>query len=227
MSREFLWIQFLLVFVCATTQKDCGEGCSKGLPGVPGMAGAKGEKGDEGKPGVTQLDSCDRVRLGERDSFLAETFSASLHNSPTPESYQHHLTCGHWAWCCALINAEWQALIVHWIHVCMAGCVFLSVWHNIVPAVKPRCDNFLCCLFPVFRETAERTGDTSSGQLRLPSPPMHLHIHLKRHVNISSCLIYLPCRVTDPALDHLVFQERLDHLEGKESLWVCHSVFKV
>lgn len=45
-------------------QANCGgEGCSQGLPGVPGMAGAKEEKGDSGKPGVTPMDSCDRVRL--------------------------------------------------------------------------------------------------------------------------------------------------------------------
>lgn len=53
----------MCVFVCSITQEECEGGCSQGLPGVPGMSGAKGEKGDEGKPGVTQLDSCDRVRL--------------------------------------------------------------------------------------------------------------------------------------------------------------------
>lgn len=47
---------------CVALQEDCGEGCSQGLPGVPGMAGAKGEKGDIGKPGITPLDSCDKVR---------------------------------------------------------------------------------------------------------------------------------------------------------------------
>lgn len=57
-------------FPCAVSspsvflQANCGgEGCSQGLPGVPGMAGAKEEKGDSGKPGVTPMDSCDRVRL--------------------------------------------------------------------------------------------------------------------------------------------------------------------
>lgn len=60
----------LLPFLCLEThlriflQANCGsEGCSQGLPGVPGMAGGKEEKGDGGKPGVTPMDSCDRVRL--------------------------------------------------------------------------------------------------------------------------------------------------------------------
>lgn len=51
----------LFVCACFTTQEGCVGGCSQGLPGVPGMEGAKGEKGDQGKPGVTPLDSCDRV----------------------------------------------------------------------------------------------------------------------------------------------------------------------
>lgn len=50
--------------VVVLLQGNCGgEGCSQGLPGVPGMAGGKEEKGDSGKPGVTPMDSCDRVRL--------------------------------------------------------------------------------------------------------------------------------------------------------------------
>lgn len=73
------------------TQEDCDGGCSQGLPGVPGMAGAKGEKGDQGKPGVTPLDSCDRVRFGGAWEFLVKIFSASLYDSPNPESYETSL----------------------------------------------------------------------------------------------------------------------------------------
>lgn len=63
--------------VHSITQQDCGDNCSQGLPGVPGLAGAKGEKGDEGKPGVTTLDSCDRVRLGGTGSFVSKHFQQS------------------------------------------------------------------------------------------------------------------------------------------------------
>lgn len=70
------------LFVCVVLQGDCGEGCSQGLPGVPGMAGAKGEKGDIGKPGITPLDSCDKVR-----NWGLLGFGAFLYHSPYAESY--------------------------------------------------------------------------------------------------------------------------------------------
>lgn len=74
-----------LCFVCKTQEK-CEDGCSAGSPGVPGLAGAKGEKGDQGKPGVTPLDSCDRVSL-QRDVSVVELGLASKYDSPPqPES---------------------------------------------------------------------------------------------------------------------------------------------
>lgn len=60
----FLFCFVLVNSTCVLLQGNCGgEGCSQGLPGVPGMAGGKEEKGDSGKPGVTPMDSCDRVRF--------------------------------------------------------------------------------------------------------------------------------------------------------------------
>lgn len=60
----FCYIFALVNSTYVLLQGNCGgEGCSQGLPGVPGMASGKEEKGDSGKPGVTPMDSCDRVRL--------------------------------------------------------------------------------------------------------------------------------------------------------------------
>lgn len=77
------------MFLClnnylSTTQKGCEDGnCSIGIPGVPGTTGAKGEKGDQGKPGVTPLDSCDKVRLAGTGSSLSLSFFLDVSSYPS------------------------------------------------------------------------------------------------------------------------------------------------
>lgn len=147
--RKLVQKQFLCVFL----QGDCGEGCSQGLPGVPGTAGDKGEKGDIGKPGVTPLDSCDKVRLWGTGSSSFKTFSASLYDSPYQESYvtplivrslclllcsdQCKMAIPHIALYSSLRGLMWEATMLTWyragskIDSCnLFSCRLPSVWRD-------------------------------------------------------------------------------------------------
>lgn len=140
----FSCVSFLTYnLLCVFLQGGCGEGCSQGLPGVPGMS--KGEKGDTGKPGVTPLDSCDLVRLWGTGSFVLKHFQL-------PFVWNVAGNCVH---CWVLMNVKvlhrlmWEDVSPTWC------CTKSQTWLM---------TSSLVCS-PVFGETAESTGDTTSGQL--------------------------------------------------------------
>ena len=181
--------------LCIFLQEGCGESCSQGSPGVPGMAGAKGEKGDDGKPGVTPLDSCDRVRV-DVSCWLSISRIIAVVTNGTVDS---------------LVVVLWQMQNGN-PSFCI---VFKFAWHDVrsyqsdmMPAVIT-----YSRLLPVFGETSERAGDTSSGQSRSFLDSKDMHTFTQTHVHISWCFMYLPYRVTDPAREHPEFQDHLDHQE--------------
>lgn len=217
------WLSFLFampVFGMTTVvyvflQGGCGEGCSQGLPGVPGTAGAKGEKGDTGKPGVTPLDSCDRVRLWGTGSFLSQRFQLPfmilhIQNHVTNSTVTVFVVVLWW-----MQNGNPSFCIVFkfaWLDV-------RSYHSDMIPCQQSDLaliTSSLVC-FPVFGETAERAGNRTSGQLRSLSYSKGMYTY----VDISWYLMSLPHRMAEPTLEHLVFQECRDHQERGESQWVC------